>query len=262
MIDGKLPVDYSFDFRGKIGVVSGAFQGIGRSISDALVRYGAEVFGIDTRFEEKEETEARFHQIRGSTSSSEDVKRLWNRVVERSDHVDFLINNAGIYFYRGIEESTESDFDRITDVNLRGYFLMTKQFVPLLKRSEFPSIVNIASVSGQRPEAGHPLYSMTKGGILALTKALSADLGRFGIRVNSVSPGNIRTPMNDADILEQARLRDMKPEDVEREYARESVLGRRGEADEITSVVLFLISRAASYVNGADIIVDGGLLLI
>ncbi|WP_297217762.1 SDR family NAD(P)-dependent oxidoreductase [Thermoplasma sp.] len=254
--------DFSFDFTGRIAVVSGAFQGIGRSVADALVRSGAEVFGIDPKFSEATEVVKKFHGIRGSVESAEDVEHLKDYIMDRCDHVDFLINNAGIYFYKRIEDSTDSDFERIISINLRGYFFMIKSILPLLKRSDFPSIVNMASVSGQRPEAGHPLYSMTKGGILALTRALSADLGRLGIRVNSVSPGNIKTPMNDADIEEQARIRGMKPEEVEREYARESVLGRRGEAEEVASVVLFLLSSAASYINGADIIVDGGLLLV
>jgi len=251
-----------FDFSGSAAVVTGAFQGIGKAIADALLDAGAEVYGIDKGFPGRGVDEGRFHGMHGSVDSLDDIASLRDRVAETSGRLDFLVNNAGIYFYKKIEDSTEDDYERITRVNLKGYFLMTREFVQLLRKSDYPSILNIASVSGQRPEAGHPLYSMTKGGILALTRALSADLGILGIRVNSVSPGNIKTPMNDEDILDQARKRGLDPNEVERQYAAESVLGRRGEAAEVASVVLFLLSKGASYINGADIVVDGGLLLV
>lgn len=258
----NLNMELKFSFNGKIGVVSGAHQGIGNEIAKLLTNAGAYVFGIDTKFSNKIEKEANYTKFRGRTDSIDDVLNFRDLITKEHSNVDFLVNNAGIYFYKDLEESLDKDFEKITDVNLKGYFYMTREFIPLLSKSDYPSIVNIASVSGQRPEAGHPLYSMTKGGILALTKALAADLGSKGIRVNSVSPGNIRTPMNDSDIIDQSKIRGVSPKEIEEQYANQSILRRRGEPVEVATVVLFLLSTAASYVNGSDIIVDGGLMLI
>ena len=253
----------SFNFKNKVAAVSGGYQGIGKATVDLLVKSGAKVYTIDPKFDEEcTKKDCNPIKVKGFTNNEKDVEKLAQLISDSEGRLDYLVNNAGIYFYKPLEYSTLEDYYKITDVNLKGTFLFTIKLLPLLKKSPNAAIVNVASVSGQRPEMGHPLYSLTKGGILALTQAMAADLGIYKIRVNSVSPGNIKTPMNDNDILEQSRLRNVPPEQVEREYASESILKRRGEPEEVASVILFLLSDGASYINGADIIIDGGLFLI
>ena len=256
--------DLKFNFENSVAIVSGGFQGIGKAITRELIESGCRVYSIDPRFPANNANDISDDVITytGYTSKRVDVKGFLRLIMNKEDHVDFLVNNAGIYLYRSVEDSSESDFDKIIGTNLFGTFILTKYFVKLLRKSTHPSVVNIASVSGQRTEEGHPLYSMTKGGIIGFTKALAADLGKYNIRVNSVSPGNIITPMNNLDIEAQSKIKGKSFEEIERDYASQSILKRRGTPDEVASVVLFLLSSASSYINGEDIIVDGGLYLV
>ena len=250
-----------FNFKDCVAVVSGGYQGIGKSTVDMLAYSGAKVYTIDPKFSNTS-GEDNIIQYKGFTDKQRDIKQFIDLIASREEHIDFLVNNAGIYFYKQIEHCTEDDFKIIVDANLKGLFNLTRHALPLIRMSKGGAIVNVASVSGKRTEAGHPLYSMTKGGILALTKALAADFGVYGIRVNSVSPGNIITPMNNADIIQQSKIRNLNAEAIEHEYAEESILKRRGFPEEISSTILFLLSDGASYINGADITIDGGLYLI
>ncbi len=250
-----------FNFKNRVAIVSGGYQGIGKSTVDMLASAGAKVYTIDPKFSGISKVN-NITQFEGYTNIESDVKRFITSIASKEQHIDFMVNNAGIYFYKKIEDCKEDDFNKIVDANLKGLFNLTKFALPLIKISKCGAIVNVASVSGQRTEAGHPLYSMTKGGILALTKSLAADLGIYGVRVNSVSPGNIMTPMNNLDIIEQSKIRNLEPGIVEHEYSEESILKRRGFQEEVSSVILFLLSNGASYINGSDIIIDGGLYLI
>jgi len=256
--------DLKFNFENSVAIVSGGFQGIGKAITRELIESGCRVYSIDPRFPANNANDISDDVITytGYTSKRVDVKGFLRLIMNKEDHIDFLVNNAGTYLYKNIEDSSESDFNNIVSSNLLGTFMFTKYFLQLLKNSNHPSIVNIASVSGQRTEEGHPLYSLTKGGIIAFTKALAADLGKYKIRVNSVSPGNIKTPMNDLDIQVQSEIKRKSFEEIEMEYSSESILKRRGTPDEVAAVVLFLLSSASSYINGEDIIVDGGLYLV
>ena len=195
MRDNNKVEDIAFNFQECIGVVSGGSQGIGKAIINELINSGAKVYSIDPKFKKNDTITESSKMIayEGCTDNEDHVREFKEIISRQEGKIDFLVNNAGIYFYRKIEESTTSDFNRIVDVNLRGTFNMVKYLLPLLRKSSRAAIVNVASVSGQRTEKGHSLYSMTKGGILALTKGLAADFGEFGIRVNSVSPGNIKT---------------------------------------------------------------------
>lgn len=251
----------SFNFKDCAAIVSGGYRGIGKCTVDMLVASGARVYTIDPKFPSTL-FEKNILKFKGYTNIENDLNEFMDRIISNENHVNFLVNNAGIYFYKYIDDCTVDDFNRIVNANMNGMFNMTKKFLPMLKNSKDAAIVNVASVSGQRPEMGHPLYSMTKGAILALTKALAADLGKYSIRVNSVSPGNISTPMNNADILEQSKMRKLDTQVIEREYAEESILKRRGVPNEVSSVILFLLSNGAGYINGTDIIIDGGLYLI
>ncbi len=255
-------MNVTFDFKNKIVALSGGYQGLGKATVDLLVKSGAKVYTIDPKFDSDCIENCNPVKVKGIINDQKYVDKFAGLINKAEKRLDFLVNNAGIYFYKPFEISTVDDYYNITDTNLKGTILLTERLLPLLKNSERPSIVNMASVSGQRPEVGHPFYSMTKGGILALTKALAADLGVYGIRVNSVSPGNIKTQMNDNDIMEQSKLRNVPPEQVEKEYSAESILKRRGTPEEVATVILFLLSDGASYINGEDILIDGGLFLI
>lgn len=261
----KITNDFNFKFNDSIAVVSGGFQGIGEAIVIQLIRAGCKVYTIDPKFPhtpDKFTFNKNVTRYSGYTSNSDDMENFFQYIYSKESHIDFLVNNAGIYFYKNIENSSLEDFNNIIAANILGEFNMTKYCTKLLKNSTHPSIVNIASVSGQRTEEGHTLYSTTKGATLAFTKALAADFGKYKIRVNSVSPGNIKTPMNDIDIEAQAKIKGKNFAEIEKEYSSESILQRRGTADEVASVVLFLLSSASSYINGEDIIVDGGLYLV
>lgn len=163
-------------------------------------------------------------------------------------NVDFLFNCAGINpTYIPLTDTTDEYFTKLMDVNLRGTFNMTRAFVPLMSAGS--AIVNVSSICGLKGFAGNSVYCATKFGVIGLTKALAAELGPKGIRVNAVAPGSVDTPTNAANVAGGDAV----------EKAKEKVaLGRFGEAEEIANVVVFLMGEGSSYMNGAVVEVTGG----
>lgn len=253
---------------GKVAVVTGAARGIGRAVALALARRGASaVVVLDVREQEGEET-ARLVQEAGAPAGTRGLFRAVDvsapRQVEEAarwvesalGRCDVLVNNAGISGRPigdgPVHRCTLEAWERVIAVNLTGVFLVSRYFVPLLMRSGGGAVINVASdeaLVGAPPPTDTHAYAASKGGVVALTRAMAVSLAPHRIRVNAVAPGWVATPMT-ADLLAD-------PAEAER-IARACPMGRVAVPDEIASVVAFLASDEASFMTGAIVPVEGG----
>jgi NAD(P)-dependent dehydrogenase (short-subunit alcohol dehydrogenase family) len=185
-------------------------------------------------------------------TKADEVSGMVDTALSHYGRLDILINNAGATLFKGIEDTSEEDWDRILNTNLKAIFLGCKYAIPAMRRSGAGSIVNIASVAGLIGMPEHFAYCAAKAGVIHFTKSLALDHGRENIRINCICPGGVLTPM----LGEVIDIHD--PAQVER-VARQHALGRVAEPEEIARVSLFLCSTDASFMTGAAVTVDGGI---
>ncbi|MEM0020669.1 MAG: SDR family NAD(P)-dependent oxidoreductase [Fervidicoccaceae archaeon] len=253
------------NLEGKVSVVTGGGSGIGRAISIKLASLGSAVAVLDISEKGGKETvdyikslgkKAEFIKLDVSDESS--VKQVVNSVVEKFGGIDVLINNAGIEPPPAsiLETSTEW-FDKVMNVNLKGIWFMIKYVAPHMISRGGGSIVNIASVAGIKPLAGAFPYSVSKAGVIMLTKLSALELGKYKIRVNAVAPGWVRTPM----VERAAKASNLTLEQFEKVNSQRIPLGRFAEPNEIANLVAFLASEDSSYMNGSVVVIDGGIVL-
>jgi len=252
-----VPATSRFDVSGKVALVTGASRGIGSAIAEALAEHGAEVV-LSSRKQADLDSEAeringlypeKATAIAAHAGREDDLQKLVDQVMERFSRIDILVNNAGTNPYFGPVLGAElSAWDKTFEVNLRGYFILTKLVYQASMEERGGSIVNISSIGGLRPGLGLGVYNITKAGVIMLTRQLARELGAK-VRVNAVAPGLVKTRFAEAlwgnqEILD--RVLSQNP------------MGRIGLPEEVASGVLFLASDAASYVNGEVLVIDGG----
>lgn len=246
------------DLANRIAIVTGAAQGIGRSIAQALTQNGATVMLSDIQAEKGRATakelgpNADFFPC--DVSDAAQVRALFNTVIERHGRLDIAVNNAGIN--TGPENRVTTDeypdeiWHRIINVDLNGTFYCCKAAAAQMKKQGGGSIVNIASIAGVVPLRLQVGFVAAKAGIIKMTEAMAAELGPMGIRVNTVSPGST--------LVEGTRVLFYNNKELADKLCSFIPLRRPGETNEIAEAVLFLASDAASYVNGHNLVVDGG----
>ncbi|MFC9835355.1 3-oxoacyl-ACP reductase FabG [Rhodococcus sp. NPDC127530] len=238
----------------QVAIVTGGGQGIGLAIAEALTAHGARVLVADIDGDKARDAVAPLvaagadiaaHQC--DVTSEAEQTGLVQACLDRFGRVDVLVNNAGVTRDGYISKLTESDFDLVLDVSLKGAWLGTRAVAPLMRSQGSGSIVNVSSLSGKIGNPGQTNYSAAKAGLIGLTKASAKELGPAGVRANAIQPGLVRTAMTLA----------MKPEIFAAKEA-EVPLGRAGLPEEVAGAVIFLASPLASYVNGAVLEVTGG----
>jgi len=241
----------------RTAIVTGASRGIGRATALLFAGEGASVVVADVNTDDGTEVVERIESDGGTASfvsvdvtDSEQVQAMVDHAIELYGGVDILVNNAGITKDATLKKMSEEAFDQVVDVNLKGVFNCTKAALPALTDSEHGRVLNAASVVGLYGNFGQTNYVATKSGVIGMTKTWARELGRDGVTVNAVAPGFIETPMVDTvpdKVLEQLKGR--------------TPLGRLGTAEDIANAYLFLASEEASFITGAVLSVDGGLVL-
>ena len=248
-------------FQNKTVLVTGGGTGIGRAIARAFDREGALVAIAGRRQEPLDQTLSLLGDkaigVQADVSQKNEVDDMVGRLVEQWGQLDVLVNNASTILSRTpLGDTEEEAWDRMMDINVKGVYLCSKAAVQVMKGQGEGVIINIASVAGQRGQPSNAAYGTTKGAVMNLTRTLAVDYGKFGIRVNSLSPALVDTEM--------ARTR-LKPgedwdERARREWIPNYPLGRLGTPEDIAQGALFLASSDASWVTGIDLRMDGGLL--
>ena len=235
----------------RIAIVTGAVQGIGKAISDRLVHDGVTVIAADidshagkAMMQDSEGGLLSFHTV--DITDEAQVANLFTATINHYGHIDIVVNNAGILRDHLIWNMTTEDFDAVINVNLKGTWLMCREAARIMKPQAFGRIINIAS----RAWLGNPgqsNYSASKAGVIALTRVLALELGRYGVSVNAIAPGLIDTPLTqslDSTVLQ--KLIDAQPSKS------------MGSPDDVANAVAFLASEGTQFITGQTLYVDGG----
>lgn len=245
------------ELEGKVALVTGGAQGIGRAIGLLLAQKGATIVISDINLSKAEETvqeiqslgrEAMAFQV--DVANFSEVEKMVDAIVERFSRIDILVNNAGITRDKLILRMSEEDWDSVIRINLKGTFNCTKAALKYMSRQRSGKIVNIASVSGMMGNPGQANYSASKAGVIGFTKTIAREFAQRGINVNAIAPGYIQTPMTD-----------VLPEKVKEELKRLIPMERLGQPEDVAQAVLFLVSEASSYITGQVLNVNGGIYM-
>jgi NAD(P)-dependent dehydrogenase (short-subunit alcohol dehydrogenase family) len=254
-------------FDDKVVIITGGALGIGRATAVAFAGEGARVTIADVNeaagraaIAAVDAAGGQGHLVVGDVARASECQRVVRETVDRFGHVDVLFNNVGIQpqeSYLNVEDTTEEMWDRILDVNLKSYFLMSKYTIPEMRRRGGGAIINIASVQGLQSMRGVPAYAASKGGILSLTRQMAVEYAREHIRVLSVCPGSIDTEMVRASVAGEPDV-----EAAVAQLGKSHPIGRIGTGQDIANVVLFLASDKASFMTGEYVCVDGGYMAL
>ncbi len=248
------------DFNGKVALVTGGGNGIGRAVALGFARLGARVVVVDRDAEGAEAVAAEIGRdalaCTADVTRSADVQRYVAAALDRFGAIDCFHNNAGIEGkVAPTAEYDEAVFDAVMGVNVKGLFLGLRHVLPVMLRQQRGAVVNTASIAGLVGTAGMPAYVASKHAVIGLTKVAAAEVGPQGVRVNAICPGPIATRM----VQEIARqVSPNNPDSVEERYAAGLPLRRYGTPEEVANLVLFLCSDLASNITGAQYVVDGG----
>ena len=250
-------------FENKVVLITGASGGMGRAIAQKFAEVGAKVAlndiapaeeALKKLVQELNESKAlisthAFRAFVADVSKFEEVEKMIQDIQKEFGRLDILVNNAGITQDRTLAKMTKEEWQKVIDIDLTGVFNCSKAALPLIIANQ-GKIINISSLVGQRGNFGQVNYAAAKAGIIGFTKALTKEVGRFGVTVNAVAPGFIET-----------RLTENLPPELKETIKKFTPLGRFGKPEEVASLVVFLASEEADFITGAVINIDGGLPL-
>lgn len=242
---------------GKVAIVTGAGSGMGREEALLFAKEGAKVVATDINeaavqaiVKEIEAAGGEAIAIAHNVASEDEWVKVVDGTIRKYGKLDILVNNAGISHAAGLLETTVEQWNKVMNINLTSVFLGMKHVIPHMRDNKGGSIVNISSIAGLTGSSGAGAYTASKGGVRMLSKAAAVDFGKDNIRVNSVHPGFIETPMS-AEFVNNEQMLQW--------FLSQTALPRVGRASEVAEAVLFLASDASSYLTGIELPVDGGV---
>jgi 3-oxoacyl-[acyl-carrier protein] reductase len=242
---------------GKVALVTGGAQGIGRAIALLFAREGARVAISDINLEKARETGREVEAIGqealaigGNVADAQEAEAMVQQTVEKFGRLDILVNNAGITRDQILLRMKEEDWDRVLSVNLKGTFHLTKAGLRPFLKQKAGKVVNIASVTGQMGNAGQANYAASKAGVIGFTKSIAREYASRNIQVNAVAPGFIETAMSQAI-----------PQKEREVLIQQIPMARLGTPEDVAEAVLFLSSPAADYITGQVLNVNGGMYM-
>ena len=240
----------------KVALISGGARGIGAVNAKLFASEGARVVIGDVLEEEGRRTESEINEtgsdclfVKLDVTSESDWQQAVAATAARFGKLDVLLNNAGIFRTRRVEDTSSEEWDQVMDINAKGVFLGTKHAIPEMRKAGGGSIINISSVAGLVGSHDASVYNASKGSVRILTKTAAVQYAKDGIRANSIHPGTIETLMTAPLLAEEANRQDR--------MAR-TPLGRLGTPEDVAYVALYLASDESSYVTGSELVVDGG----
>lgn len=253
------------DFQGKVAIVTGGSKGIGLGAARRFAQGGASVV-IVSRGSAKEAAEllrketgnANIIGVEADVSNGEQVQAMVQQTVEAFQGIDILVNSAGVQRYGSVVDTEEKVWDEVLGINVKGMYLTSKYAIPEMRKRGGGAIVHVSSVQAYVSQKGVAAYSASKGAINALTRAMAVDHASENIRVNSVCPASIDTPMLRwaADLFKGEQTQ----EDVVNSWGRMHPIGRVGTMEEVAELIAFLCGDKAGFITGGDYKIDGGLL--
>ncbi|MBI2411730.1 MAG: 3-oxoacyl-[acyl-carrier-protein] reductase [Deltaproteobacteria bacterium] len=242
---------------GRVAIVTGGGQGIGKAIAEKLASYGADVVVVDVNLEKATEVSEgikrmgrRSMALKVDVVSTQETEEMAEKVFKEMEAIHILVNNAGITRDGLILRMKEEDWDAVINVNLKGAFNCTKAVLKYMTKMRWGRIVNIASVVGVMGNAGQANYAASKAGLIGLTKSVAREFAARNITCNAVAPGFIETAMTD-----------VLSEQVKTDLISKIPLGRLGGAGDVATGVLFLASNASNYITGQVLNINGGMAM-
>lgn len=242
-------IENIFSVMGKVVIVTGALRGNGRAIAQGFLDYGAIVYFCDSMPDLNFKESSKAHFIRCDIRFESNIEKLINIIMENNNEIDILVNNAGVSISSSEDSYDEYTWDKTFDINLKGTFRLSRVVAKIMKNRRAGSIINITSLGAEFGFPNNPAYVASKGGLKQLSKAMAVDLAPYGIRVNNVCPGYIKTDMTKKSFDDVV---------LKEERDRRIMLNRWGESSDLIGACIFLGSEASSYITGIDLFVDGG----
>jgi NAD(P)-dependent dehydrogenase (short-subunit alcohol dehydrogenase family) len=253
-----------FNFLDKTVIITGGGSGIGKSIATLFAQQGACVFILDISESQGLEVATEIRKRGGKASvlvcdiaQKESVYAVFEQVIKESGRIDILINNAGIAHIGNAENTSESDFDRLFQVNVKGVYYCMQAVLPQMKRQGGGVILNMSSVSAKVGLTDRFAYSMSKGAVASMTLSVAKDYLPFNIRCNSISPARIHTPFVDGFISKNYAG---KESEIFEKLSKSQPMGRMGKPEEVAALALYLCTDEAGFITGTDYPIDGGFL--
>jgi meso-butanediol dehydrogenase/(S,S)-butanediol dehydrogenase/diacetyl reductase len=249
---------------GRVALVTGAASGIGRAVARAFADEGATVVAIDRDREglgALEHSDDRVEAAAADVTSADEVGAVVAAARERHGRIDILANVAGVSTMARVVDLSEADWDFVMDVNAKGVFLMTRAVLPSMIERRSGAVVNVASAAGRHgaPYLAH--YSASKFAVIGFTQSVALEVAALGIRVNSICPGLITTPMQEREVAWTVALTGAPEDAVRAGYVKSVPMGRLGTPEDVAKVAVFLASDEAGYLTGGAIDVGGGLVM-